>query len=999
MADEDDAYVPDDASAASPTIGEKLDSIRKKKGRALDPNQDSDSDDEDDLYNKKMPAVKKMPARKLPKRNHGSPQASLNPRRSQRRSPNSGGSDPPAASPPKQRERLSNELYGGGATTPLTKRPLFASAARNRDHTSEEMTVETAAARDAVTTTVPQLLGNLKSPPPSAVRQPSPPADGTRGQVNKKLSPKADTTARQRKRRKKADTNAPKIGIGRRVKTTRGRLYHILLHDEQRKSLEGFPSTRNYYGKIISGNVQRGYIVRLDDLPAAVKDVKIYRKNLFTVNPDEEEIEYDKELDRPLTLEEVVAREEEAKVTDPAKMSTKEFLALSHQDKAIATTFNLAYGKDDEHVVQWKILADTEYVDDDDDPMKNYGEDVQLKKVFAFDNDIDDEDSNSTLAATFFKDFFPTVTGHAKRMDKFLSNPLAPMHDTVVNDKIVFHDEGDDDPDWIVKQCYLLMIAALTEADIGVENLWKRGKSGCRHEYANFGLYVPVNYFKSFQSAAAFMWCDEEHWFSPKRDRRWEIFMPALQDFNNKRRQIFHVVMLMMDESISGWKPKTSKTGGLPNISYEPRKPVDLGTMLRNAVECVTGCLVFQDVAQPPEMQERKEFFYDGDPSMEIPERSHLPKQDRISKHTAEVLRLVKGSEVVEGGWAGGDAWFGSVQACVELKIRMGVHSTFVVKKHTQYYPVEALQDILLARHGTRPAGHWVVMRTEIAGVKLTAIAYAWSHSSIAFFITTCGSTKPSPVKYQSKFENEWGEVDFKEIDRPIILHLIYEFLPLIDEHNKQRQSILQLEKLWPTRNGFYRLTTTLLGQSVVDFHRVYRYYQIRIDNVDQALIDKVRIIKFTDMMCAGLRLWPDKNRGRKRVPDNVMQCFERVRGVDGELNRKATANQLQEHNKRTGNAHTLNCFICRRYRDPKTDKPYINRTTAFWCNDCKMPLCRGDRTKTDPGRDITCLEEHLNAEDGVFACNELHPRDRKVPTNLVIDVAPASARVRSKRR
>ena len=137
--------------------------------------------------------------------------------------------------------------------------------------------------------------------------------------------------------------------------------------------MEGFPSTRNYYGKIISGNVQRGYIVRLDDLPAAVKDVKIYRKNLFTVNPDEEEIEYDKELDRPLTLEEVVAREEEAKVTDPAKMSTKEFLALSHQDKAIATTINLAYGKDDEHVVQWKILADTEYVDDDCHPMKNYG--------------------------------------------------------------------------------------------------------------------------------------------------------------------------------------------------------------------------------------------------------------------------------------------------------------------------------------------------------------------------------------------------------------------------------------------------------------------------------------------------------------------------------------------------------------------------------------------------------------------------------------------------
>ena len=42
-----------------------------------------------------------------------------------------------------------------------------------------------------------------------------------------------------------------------------------------------------------------------------------------------------------------------------------------------------------------------------------------------------------------------------------------------------------------------------------------------------------------------------------------------------------------LDESMSGWRPKTSKCGGLPNITHEPRMPVPLGTMLRNAVECV----------------------------------------------------------------------------------------------------------------------------------------------------------------------------------------------------------------------------------------------------------------------------------------------------------------------------------------------------------------------------------------------------------------------------
>ena len=107
---------------------------------------------------------------------------SLNPRHSQHCSPTSGDSDPPTTSPPKQIEILSNDLYGRGATTSLTKKALFFLAAKNSDHTLEEITVASVAARDAATTTVPQLLGILKIPPPSsAVRQPLPPADETRG--------------------------------------------------------------------------------------------------------------------------------------------------------------------------------------------------------------------------------------------------------------------------------------------------------------------------------------------------------------------------------------------------------------------------------------------------------------------------------------------------------------------------------------------------------------------------------------------------------------------------------------------------------------------------------------------------------------------------------------------------------------------------------------------------------------------------------------------------
>ncbi len=59
---------------------------------------------------------------------------------------------------------------------------------------------------------------------------------------------------------------------------------------------------------------------------------------------------------------------------------------------------------------------------------------------------------------------------------------------------------------------------------------------------------------------------------------------------------------------MSGWRPKTKKLSGLPNCTFEPRKPVPLGTMFHNGVECITGLLVVQDVVQNSEQQSRKDY-------------------------------------------------------------------------------------------------------------------------------------------------------------------------------------------------------------------------------------------------------------------------------------------------------------------------------------------------------------------------------------------------------
>jgi len=60
-----------------------------------------------------------------------------------------------------------------------------------------------------------------------------------------------------------------------------------------------------------------------------------------------------------------------------------------------------------------------------------------------------------------------------------------------------------------------------------------------------------------------------------------------------------------MNQCLDGAQ-KHPKLGGLPNYTYEPRKPVPLGTMFRNGAECMSGILVFQDVVQLSEVQSCK---------------------------------------------------------------------------------------------------------------------------------------------------------------------------------------------------------------------------------------------------------------------------------------------------------------------------------------------------------------------------------------------------------
>ena len=247
--------------------------------------------------------------------------------------------------------------------------------------------------------------------------------------------------------------------------------------------------------------------------------------------------------------------------------------------------------------------------------------------------------------------------------------------------------------------------------------------------------------------------------------------------------------------------------------------------------------------------------------------------------------------------------------------------------------------------------------------------------------------------QYTTHFEDDFGNVQTRQINRPHISHFLDELLPLIDEHNKQRQSILSLEKCWPTRDCWFRLLVTVTGMSVVDFHRVYRNIKLGETGSNGDEVDAVEIRKFSDLLCGSLV------RRKQRGADTLTQfnqqatagCtgprLERIVAEDGSKSREVTAKQSAKSGRNVATARAMTCFICRGYllADGTTDY----KGTAFCCSECKMPLCKKDRTEGCMGRTSTCLEDHLASEHDVIGCYPPRDKSAEYPKEKVVSLHP----------
>lgn len=586
------------------------------------------------------------------------------------------------------------------------------------------------------------------------------------------------------------------------------------------------------------------------------------------------------------------------------------------------------WGKNDTDVQHWKILSDTEHVTETDFTIP----DPPSLNV----------DMSMPLDDMFFEYFLPDVTGHALKLDKYLSNLKAEWHTTYVGRGFKFHDPTNPDPDWKVKQGFLILVAGATEFHNGVDNLWKSGQGKGRHFYPDYGQYMDRDEFRCFMSAAVYCFTEERYWFVDKRDMTWNTFQPFVDAYNAQRKALFKEPpkAVVVNESMIEWKSKMLETGGLPNATHEPRKPKDYGTMTHDGAEIVSGITVGHEIVEVPEKMRSKKYF--GAPI------SFYDKRDTTA-YAAVTLRMADMFGIPQGGWVCGDAWFGSIITAVELRKKLGIHSTFIIKNNDFWFPRKPLLDVLFARHGDRVAGHHVVMTTEIAGVKLFAMAYAWSAKGVCFVLSTCGTTVISENPYYSKFEDANGVATRKPLPRPRVLEVLFTYLPVIDEFNKEAQNTLNILQSWPTQCCWTRLLLAFIGYCVVDQHRACMLeepFEYR----------NVGVLDFADMMSKDMKI---RNRVNHSSPSVGLR---RITGGETDSPHKTLSRGLAQKGRVFGKGRERSCFMCRKY----SDHPSF---TLWECGHCRTALCSVDCTGVD-GRTMSCKSEHDHSTEANLRCN-----------------------------
>ena len=110
----------------------------------------------------------------------------------------------------------------------------------------------------------------------------------------------------------------------------------------------------------------------------------------------------------------------------------------------------------------------------------------------------------------------------------------------------------------------------------------------------DYFIFMPQKRFEVLKPLFHYAFVDKS--ISDASKESYDPYFPIISlinDFNaNRRRTIAASATKVLDESMSAFRPRTDKTGGLPNISFIARKPEPLGIEFKDVACSKTGILL-----------------------------------------------------------------------------------------------------------------------------------------------------------------------------------------------------------------------------------------------------------------------------------------------------------------------------------------------------------------------------------------------------------------------
>ncbi|GAX16789.1 hypothetical protein FisN_UnNu081 [Fistulifera solaris] len=356
----------------------------------------------------------------------------------------------------------------------------------------------------------------------------------------------------------------------------------------------------------------------------------------------------------------------------------------------------------------------------------------------------------------------------------------------------------------------------------------------------NFGTeglgFMSKSRFFTISANVCYAFYDNE-----QTDDPWHPILGLLNGYNeNRKRTVASSSKIVLDESMSPFKPRTTKTSSLPHLQFILRKPKPLGVEYKNAICPKTKMILFQEVQR-------------GKEPMRKAELSQL-----IGTNAACAIRLILGSVYCGAGSHGersaaldqgrrylatGDSWFGSAKTaeCVKLlwpdgngKYKIdrsrgenpnGHEFIGSVKANSGRFPKKELR----SRMKHYPSGSHLVMQccTPETNIQLVAVGYKFNSKTTLCFVMTrnAGQTSPGPKPYVARFNDTYGNVKERRIKRPAVLSEYFADSDAIDSHNHCHQHRLGLEKYWLTQNPWFRNNCTLIGMTAIDAFRAITHH------------------------------------------------------------------------------------------------------------------------------------------------------------------------------